>query len=602
MPTNDRSGQPRGRKDRRAKGRRPALRPRDTGLDHTHRQLAALHELGKRLADALDPHEALLAAARAVPDLIGARGAAVVSFDARTQRPGLAFTWGLSEQAAARLRDAVEGALQGEACRTCQPLTARLNQRCPLLSPLGELAQREGVESVVCLPVVLQNRRLAVIGAYLGPGQTPGDGHVRALNLLAAQLAPALEGARLRSRLLEALYAAGQLSARLPDMDPWLARALQGAAQAWQADAGAVLLLEGGTWSVRARHNLGDLLQDEVEPLLDLARQAAERGQPVIESPPGGTFRSMASAPLQAEQRVLGALVLASRQQHGFAPHHLPILGALANQMALAVRNAQLSRRLHEMALVEERYRLSRELHDGLAQTLGFLGLQVDHIRRLLAEGRPAEAGRALDELARVVREAYQDVREAIDGLRASALPDASLDGALRRLADAFAARADLEVQVSVRPAPGHTEVRVSPEAQLQLLRIAHEALTNVRKHARARRVEVSLQEASGWLELTVADDGRGFDPGDHGTGHRLGLASMHERARSLGGQLTVMTGLGLGTRVTVRVPLEPTTARFPSPGRRPLPDPLPGAGPPPSTGQEPLEPERAGTGGAAAP
>lgn len=527
-------------------------------LQRAHRQLVLLHELGKKLAGAVDVHEVLAVAARFPVELVDAAGTAVVYFDPEQDRPHLELTWGLGDEAASRLEAAVRDGLESEACRTCQPLTARLNQNCPLINPIRDLARQEGIGSVVCLPLSLGERRLAVIASYLRQTDGPSEDRTRALDVLAAELTSALEGVRLRSKLMATLYAASHIPRSPGELGEALQQALQVAVEGWDAEFGAVLLLEedGQTWSVRAQHNLGPVSDHRFELVLRLAKAAAQQRRPLILPRTRGLhgLRSVACAPLEAEGRVLGALFLGCGQPGRFALSQADVLGVVANQVALSIRNAELYRRLREAALVEERYRLSREIHDGLAQTLGLLGLQAERAERLVGQGRLEEAGQELAELRQAVRAAYLDVREAIDGLRVTADAGESLASRLRRLAGEFGARTGLEVKVMVDEAPAGG-LEVPPETQLHLLRIAQEALSNVRKHARARRAEVRLVREGPYLELTVADDGQGFDPQAPRSGHHLGLATMRERARSLGGHLTVATGIGRGTRVTVRLP-----------------------------------------------
>jgi signal transduction histidine kinase len=146
------------------------------------------------------------------------------------------------------------------------------------------------------------------------------------------------------------------------------------------------------------------------------------------------------------------------------------------------------------------------------------------------------------------------DAREAIDGLRLSVEnPDQLAAGLAEYVAD-FARQTGLEASFAAEPA----DLTTDPHTALQLLRIAQEALTNVRKHAQARRVQVSLSAAPAELELKVTDDGRGFPDGlqPDRVFRRHGLATMRERARSIGGTFTVATGNGQGTRIAVTIPL----------------------------------------------
>jgi two-component system nitrate/nitrite sensor histidine kinase NarX len=255
---------------------------------------------------------------------------------------------------------------------------------------------------------------------------------------------------------------------------------------------------------------------------------------------------------LQAEGETLGALFLGSNQPAFFKPAQTELMKAIGSQIALALRNAQLYSQLRQTAVLEERYRLSREMHDGVAQTLGYLGMQAERLEMLVNRGDMAAMRAELPELRRVIAEAYQDVRETIDGLRLTVDQPGGFTSALEAHVEDFARRSGLLVDCTCIDTPSD----LPPETALHLLRITQEALANVRRHAQASHVWVSLARENGHLELTVMDDGQGFDPDANLDRTHVGLASMRERVRSLDGQITMATSPGQGTRITARVPL----------------------------------------------
>ena len=532
------------------------LRQAYADLKEQQRRLVVLHEFGKRAAGALDVQEVLALAARVPVELVGARGAAAVSFDPETGRPGLEVTWSLSDAATARLRRVVEGGLVSEACRACQPLTANLNAGCPMLTGLGPLATREGIGSVVCLPFAIGEDRVGVLATYLPAGEPPPPDRLHLLDVLAAEVAPALEGARLRARLAAAVYAGRELGRAPDDVHGLLDRALAILLEGWGAEVGAVLLRRGDppAWEVAAQRHLGDMAAPAAALAMSLARLAQQRRHPVVIPRMRGRhgLRSVAAVPLEAEGEVLGVAVLGSTHDGQLARHQAEMLEALGAQLALAVRNAQLYHRLRETAVVEERYRLSREMHDTLAQTLGYLGLQASHTLRLIQSGDTDQASEELRQMAEVLREAYLDVREAIEDLRASTGESGGLQTSLHRVVETFRQRTPIAAHLEIEgPVP-----EMPSAVHLQLLRIVQEALANVRKHSQATRVEVRLRADPGHLELSVADDGRGFHPaGTQAPGHH-GLVAMRERAQTIGAQLTIATGPGRGTRVMLRLPV----------------------------------------------
>jgi signal transduction histidine kinase len=182
-------------------------------------------------------------------------------------------------------------------------------------------------------------------------------------------------------------------------------------------------------------------------------------------------------------------------------------------------------------------------------------------LERLLQTGQVETAAAEFSELRHSIRAAYVDVREAIDGLRLGVDSAGQLTARLGEYATEFTRQTGLPVNFTAVP----DQINVSSATALQLLRIAQEALTNVRKHAQADEVDVRLRLVDGELELTISDNGRGFpDKLPVEREYRsYGLASMRERTESLGGTLTVATQPGQGTRITVVVPMsEPERMR----------------------------------------
>jgi signal transduction histidine kinase len=151
------------------------------------------------------------------------------------------------------------------------------------------------------------------------------------------------------------------------------------------------------------------------------------------------------------------------------------------------------------------------------------------------------------------------DVREAIDGLRLAADHAGGLTSVLAEYVEDFEDRSGIETDFQVDSAAAAPPL--APEAELQLLRIVQEGLTNVRKHASARHAWVTLRYSLDQVELTVADDGRGFDPRLPRGRQHVGLTGIRERAHSLGGTVTIATSPGQGTRLTVTAPIHPPRA-----------------------------------------
>lgn len=212
----------------------------------------------------------------------------------------------------------------------------------------------------------------------------------------------------------------------------------------------------------------------------------------------------------------------------------------------LAASRAEVARLSHEAGTSAERERLAREIHDTLAQGFTSIVTLLQAIESEL-DTDPAGARRHVGLAARTARENLAEARAMVATLTPSALSTGSLADALRRQAEQLAEETGIAVDCRIPdpfpPLPTVTEV--------VLLRAAQEALANVRKHANASHVSLEVAVVGALARLVISDDGAGFDPARAVRG--FGLAGMRDRARQVGGSMTVHTGPG--TTVTVEVP-----------------------------------------------
>ena len=215
---------------------------------------------------------------------------------------------------------------------------------------------------------------------------------------------------------------------------------------------------------------------------------------------------------------------------------------------ALRERIAQVT-----LAQEEERRRISRELHDGLGPSLAAIGNRLRACRYMVLTD-PQRAERELDEMAASLKGHVQEVRELIYDLRPLTLDQLGLVGAVSQYVERFGHESG--IQASFTMSGG---VALNPLAEVTVLRVVQECLTNVQKHSDASQVEVTLQVVDGTgLEAKVKDNGRGFNShgaasGAVGTG--MGLLSMHERAELLGGSLSVQSRPEKGCEITLFIP-----------------------------------------------
>jgi signal transduction histidine kinase len=226
---------------------------------------------------------------------------------------------------------------------------------------------------------------------------------------------------------------------------------------------------------------------------------------------------------------------------------------AAGRRMKPAVHNRPSSRR-PASAREDERRRLARDLHDGPAQTLAAALFGVDLAVSAL-DRAPATAREELLAARTLLRDALDDVRALMTGLRPRLLEERGLVVAL----NALAAMPPLwGTEVAVETEGISTEQRLPAEVELALFRIAQEAVSNARRHGAASHAQVSLTVKRGVAELRVVDDGRGFlcEPGIAWSIGGEGLPGMRERAELLGGTLRVESAPGAGTRIEVTLPL----------------------------------------------
>ena len=262
-------------------------------------------------------------------------------------------------------------------------------------------------------------------------------------------------------------------------------------------------------------------------------------------------MRSFLGVPIVARGEVIAAFYLTDREgADDFDSGDQRLIEMLAAHAAVAIENARLLERSRELNIVEERNRLARELHDSVSQKLFGIVLTAEAATTLLGRDSAA-AGEQVARLGELAHEALTELRELIFELRPASLEQEGLAATLRKQVDMMRRLHGRDIELRISGA-----ARPAPEAEGDVLRIAQEALNNALRHANARRIELRYESRDHRIVVTVADDGVGFDPAAPGVrSRRLGLTSMEERARALGGALAVVSRPGEGTTVTLEVP-----------------------------------------------
>ncbi len=254
--------------------------------------------------------------------------------------------------------------------------------------------------------------------------------------------------------------------------------------------------------------------------------------------------------PITDGDEILGELFLANKNTPGgFSAEDEELLRLMAAHAAIAIVNARLYERSRELSIVAERNRIARELHDAVTQKLFSLRLTADAAAALV-DRDPARAAVELGNVRRLAAEVSDELRAVVVGLLPVDLSGDGLDAALRKQAELLNRVHEADVVFVGCPVPKLTSAR-----REALYRIAQEALHNALRHGQPGRVEIDLATADGQVVLQVRDDGVGFDPArSEQAARKLGLSSMRERARGVGGRMAVTSAPGSGTTVRVEV------------------------------------------------
>jgi signal transduction histidine kinase len=447
--------------------------------------------------------------------------------------------------------------------------------------------------AVVGVPLFWGDRLVGVFGLGARPPRRFGPADVETLVLFGHHSAIAIENARRHERearrgeRLQTLARIGSIITA--GLEP--RELLQRTADAIHERLGypnvAIPLLDPEDPGALVIDVLGGHYRDHVEPGVRLPVTGGIMGAAVrerrtqlvndvaadpryIPTPSATGIRAELAVPILLGDETLGVLNVESESP--FDEEDATALGVVADHLAVALRNARLFGQAQQLAALEERQRLARDLHDSVVQLLFGATLVAQSVgpafRRDVKEGE-SKVQRLVD----LTRAALVEMRSLVTGLRPTEpVPElASAESALRglqRLRQEGLAATLRAYAEEIRPdsllveleAGGYTPQPLAREEALY--RIGQEALNNVAKHARARRVRLSLRSGGDGVRLDVADDGVGFDPAVvarswSGSGGGLGLVSMRERAEALGGRVRIASGPKGGTSVEVELPRE---------------------------------------------
>ncbi len=391
-----------------------------------------------------------------------------------------------------------------------------------------------------------------------------------------------LNGDRFRDRIVtlqeEQLLSLAMLVAT--DSDGWEGRYAQLERELYSSIRLALQEPEPGynTQTLKALQQAHERLRERAQRAIELARVGHSReGLGMLTSPKfqraRKTFNQQVATFIADYQAYLKSRLLAERNKSiaslfvGFLIFLTSLVVWVVLLRKLDRQRAQLKREVVERELTEQRLRqlagylqsaaeqeraaLARELHDETGQSLAAANIDLARLRRRLPVD-DLESRDLLDRNMQLVTRTMDGIQRLFSGLRPSILDNLGLTAAIEWLADECAERSGLVCDLYLAV----DENLLDAEARTALFRIAQEALSNVGRHAAASEAHIRLHRKDQWIELIVADNGRGiepevlYDPGSYG------LTAMRERALLFGGDLEIHSEVGAGTRVIVRLPL----------------------------------------------
>ena len=382
---------------------------------------------------------------------------------------------------------------------------------------------------------------------------------------LEAQVAAKTERIAAQKERLEALYGVSTFLAQTTDMQEMTQGFTQRVRQLMKADAIAL------RWSgedaskllLLASDQFPQVIQEQEKCLMagtcacgQLRSDSRSRVIPISSSDAAPLqhctrlgYESMIAVPVRMHNKKLGEINLFYKSLISMSAEELELLDTLASHLAAAVEGMRAVVLGREAAIAGERSLLARELHDSIAQSLAFLKIQVQLLRSAILKNDSPKTNVALSELDSGLKESIADVRELLLHFRTRTQAD-DIDRAVQETLQKFQHQTGLQVS-SKTIGEG---LPLPQDMQTHVLHVLQEALSNVRKHAGARSVEIEIHKGEPWRFL-VRDDGVGFDLLGSRSELQVGLKIMRERADQIGATVAIDSAVGQGTTVTLRVP-----------------------------------------------
>jgi len=332
----------------------------------------------------------------------------------------------------------------------------------------------------------------------------------------------------------------------------------------WKGVKGNRTAVDGRFYAMRASHKV---LFESGKPVV-MSALGSRKDFPLKDFPifEAEGLSTVAVFPFRIKENHVGVLAVGFRSDRQLTEREFRLQASLADKAAIALANAELYEDLRERELElarltdsrveaqeEERRRIAREIHDGLGQMLSAIKFNVEVLED--TKGLPEGDRKKLLDVKQLLDSVMTEAREISHNLMPSVLEDFGLKPALQLLCESFGNRIGIPILFYAHGIDG----RIDHGLEINLYRIAQEALNNISKHAEAKSVDIQLIRDKEGVRLTIEDDGTGFErrdlPQEPGGKRGMGLISMRQRAVSFGGTLTIESNPGNGTTVMVDIP-----------------------------------------------
>lgn len=509
-------------------------------------RLDALLQVSQKLVEAGDEREVIDLVLRLSVDLTNSIGATYIPLDEHHHPAGVIALGDQPESLSLSELEYLANPSVRSNCANCTQHSS-LTNLCPLIS-----GPFESGENIFCLPIRRHEEDFGVLNLYLPDDVFLDKSIQRFLQSLADQTALAVEGIRLRLREMNSLRQLQRFRGKR-DYRSLMEDLLRNIKETFSADFVSIDVHSGDERQSTERITLGSFPESDGIAVQNCITEALSSGKSVTYEKNGLLQKSislMASPLVGFESEFLGVMIVGTKEHVDFSSRQLEHFQIISDQVSLIIKNYQQLADYEFRSTINERVRLAREIHDGLAQTLGYLKLQIGRMQNFLKKNDYERLDHIMQLSYKATSDAYLDVREAIDDLRFTPGSE-DFYGWVKQIREEYLLSNDLNIVIN----EFDDRCFFPPEVQIQLVRMIQESLSNVRKHSNTMEVSISCFQSNQEIVLEIRDEGVGFIPEDIGELSRHGLTGMRERAELTGADLSIISKPGEGTIIRITIP-----------------------------------------------